>query len=490
MYDYIIIGAGVGGLSAGLNLVKHGKKVLILEKNSLPGGLTSTFKRGRFEFDTSIYDLYDYGNSDHIGSLQKELQALDINIDAEVVPMNTRVKILDKNQEYVINGEVEDWFLTLESLRSNSIEALRNLLPIIKEIHEALEKLKNNIEIKETDYPYFYKYLDVCAQDALFDLKIPKNTIHYLGYLWVDLASPLNKLSFIDFSDFMYKFMFKKPCVLKEKNLSFILKLVARYEELGGKIYTRSEVGEIDNGEIKKVKLLSGEEYEAREIICDLSPHYVFKDLVKQEYPDVNRLENARTLSCSSLVVYLGLNKSVQELGLKNYKYYQFQNLDSSQNIKNMYNLNHRTFEAYVPNIVNEKASPNGTSILILKTNYYGNAFSNITCDYELTKRDLAADLIREFESAFHIDITTYIEEIEIATPYTFLHQTNNPNGSIYGYMRSGYDNGINRLINYEMEKVSGLSFVGASSVLASGVDNAFASGIYITNKLLEGSDK
>ena len=53
IYDYIVIGTGLGGLGAGLNLAAHNKKVLMLEKNSLPGGLVGTFKKGRFEFDTS-----------------------------------------------------------------------------------------------------------------------------------------------------------------------------------------------------------------------------------------------------------------------------------------------------------------------------------------------------------------------------------------------------------------------------------------------------
>ena len=32
IYDYLIIGAGLGGLSAGLNLTSKNKKVIILEK--------------------------------------------------------------------------------------------------------------------------------------------------------------------------------------------------------------------------------------------------------------------------------------------------------------------------------------------------------------------------------------------------------------------------------------------------------------------------
>jgi len=48
-YDYIIIGAGMGGITAGLELANNHKKVLILEKNSLPGGCVTTFKKGRFD---------------------------------------------------------------------------------------------------------------------------------------------------------------------------------------------------------------------------------------------------------------------------------------------------------------------------------------------------------------------------------------------------------------------------------------------------------
>lgn len=40
-YDFIIIGAGMGGLSAGNFLARYGKKVLVLEKHSIPGGLVT-----------------------------------------------------------------------------------------------------------------------------------------------------------------------------------------------------------------------------------------------------------------------------------------------------------------------------------------------------------------------------------------------------------------------------------------------------------------
>jgi phytoene dehydrogenase-like protein len=58
-FDYIIIGAGMGGLSAGNFLAKYNKKVLILEKHNIPGGLVTSFKRKGVQFDLGIESLYE-----------------------------------------------------------------------------------------------------------------------------------------------------------------------------------------------------------------------------------------------------------------------------------------------------------------------------------------------------------------------------------------------------------------------------------------------
>ena len=487
-YDYIIIGAGIGGLSAGLNLAYNNKKVLVLEKNSLPGGLVTTFKRGRFEFDASLYDLMDYGDEEHVGSLQRLFKKYNLEIETIPILFNTRIKSIDNKFEEVIKGEIDDWILRLEELHSGSMSTFRSLLPILKEIHEALRALKKGKKTIEKDFPNFMKYLDKNAYDALVDLNIPNDTIHILGYLWIEIGSPLNKLSFIDFAECMYKYIFKKPVALQNKNIDLTLKMAKRLEELGGKIYYRSCVSEIkDENDKKAVVLKDGKTYYTKEIICNASERYALKNLIKEEHHEANQKENARTISMNGLVVYLGLNKSYQDLKLYNYRYYEFQNLNSATNIKGMNRFYHHTIEAVVPNIVNEFASPKNTTILVLKTLYYGDVWKNVAKEnYYQTKEMLADALIEEFENAFHVDIKEYIEEMEIATPFTFERFTNNINGSMFGPMRLGYDNSIHRLLSYESERIPHISFVGSSSLFGSGVDNAFYSGYYITEKLLE----
>ena len=56
-YDVVIIGAGVGGLTAGAFLSKSGFSVCILEKEPHAGGYLAGFRRKDFRFDTAIHWL-------------------------------------------------------------------------------------------------------------------------------------------------------------------------------------------------------------------------------------------------------------------------------------------------------------------------------------------------------------------------------------------------------------------------------------------------
>jgi phytoene dehydrogenase-like protein len=49
-YDVIVIGAGIGGLGCAARLTKHGRRVLILERNSHIGGTSYIFRRNGFTF--------------------------------------------------------------------------------------------------------------------------------------------------------------------------------------------------------------------------------------------------------------------------------------------------------------------------------------------------------------------------------------------------------------------------------------------------------
>ncbi|MBE6427618.1 MAG: NAD(P)/FAD-dependent oxidoreductase [Planctomycetaceae bacterium] len=62
MYDTIIIGAGMSGLSAGCRLAHYEKKVCILEKHSLVGGLNSFYRQRGRNHDVGLHAVTNYAD--------------------------------------------------------------------------------------------------------------------------------------------------------------------------------------------------------------------------------------------------------------------------------------------------------------------------------------------------------------------------------------------------------------------------------------------
>ena len=54
-YDVVIVGAGIGGLTAGALLSKAGLSVCVLEKEPHPGGYRAGFRRKDFLCDIAIH---------------------------------------------------------------------------------------------------------------------------------------------------------------------------------------------------------------------------------------------------------------------------------------------------------------------------------------------------------------------------------------------------------------------------------------------------
>ena len=51
-YDVVIVGSGIGGLCCGSILALSGKKVLICEAHTQPGGVAHSFKRNGYTFES------------------------------------------------------------------------------------------------------------------------------------------------------------------------------------------------------------------------------------------------------------------------------------------------------------------------------------------------------------------------------------------------------------------------------------------------------
>ncbi|MGD1873407.1 MAG: phytoene desaturase family protein [Mastigocoleus sp.] len=74
-FDVIVIGSGIGGLSAAGLLARYGKRVLVCESHNIAGGAVHSFRRKGFKFDSGASFYCGLTNA---GSLNPVKQVLDI----------------------------------------------------------------------------------------------------------------------------------------------------------------------------------------------------------------------------------------------------------------------------------------------------------------------------------------------------------------------------------------------------------------------------
>jgi phytoene dehydrogenase-like protein len=72
----IIIGAGMGGLAAGIYGQRNGFQTQIFEMHTLPGGQCTAWKRKGYTFDICIHHLFGCDPSSRIYDLWQELGAM------------------------------------------------------------------------------------------------------------------------------------------------------------------------------------------------------------------------------------------------------------------------------------------------------------------------------------------------------------------------------------------------------------------------------
>ncbi|MEK7822007.1 MAG: FAD-dependent oxidoreductase, partial [Planctomycetota bacterium] len=107
-YDVVVIGAGIGGLVCSAFLSRKGKKVLLVEQHSQPGGYCTTFKRKGFIFDAAVHHIGGCGRYSIVGRCLKEL-----GLGMEFFRLDPMDSLVFPDFSIDIPAEIEDYIALL-----------------------------------------------------------------------------------------------------------------------------------------------------------------------------------------------------------------------------------------------------------------------------------------------------------------------------------------------------------------------------------------
>ena len=234
-YDVLIIGGGVAGLMAGIELSKNDKKVVILEKESVVGGQCRT---EILETKDETY-RFDYGGHRFITNNEVLLSFVEEILGDDLLVANRSSVILHQNRiyEYPLNIKNLLKVAPFKLLFGTFIDSLKIIFKLVKPNNSSFKSWIVS-RFGETLYENFFGPYT----KKLWGIE-PEN-------LSADWAG--QRISLLDLKDVVKKLLFKNKKTVRTYAKSYRypkygfgglpLKMAKKFESLGGKIFTNESV--------------------------------------------------------------------------------------------------------------------------------------------------------------------------------------------------------------------------------------------------------
>lgn len=476
-YDCVIVGAGLGGLSCALTLSSQKRKVLLVERHNIPGGLATSFVRGRFEFEVALHQMSGIGRETHPGALRKILEReWGLLPEFVRVPEAYRVVSAALNLDLELPFGIEDFVATVEQALPGTGGKVSTYFSLCQEVFEAYAFLGPASEGRADwlfdKFPRFRAFIQKSLAEVALEFEFSPELTEVLQGYWPYLGVPPESLDFTIWAAMFYSYIAFGGYILRRTSHALAAEMHRKVVANGSTV--------VLNQRVDAIRRLPDNEWEVQVGSHVLRARSVVGNTPQVGFREVGPAPGARRLGASALVVYLGLDADPAELGLANYEYaIALQDSDLVHRGLCEALIRPKALTAICLNRAIPDCSPLGTTILTLMVLVQGNAFdAEVAEDYLETKMAMAEDLISVMSRYLRKDLRSHIEEIEVATPETFNRYTGVPNGTIYGFDQSTKDSSAIRFLTRKPEGAPrGWEYAGGFGEFGHGFASAILSG-------------
>lgn len=504
-YDAIIVGSGLGGLTTAALFAKKKKKVLILEKHYVPGGFTHTFKRKDLVWDVGVHYVGQVGD-------EKALMTKAFNYVTENkikwAPMGHVYDkaIIDGDEYNFVCGEENQIQELLKSFPEEE-KAIRTYYSMIRNMGAATSMFFGEKSMPQWLSNFmgsllrkkFYKYSDQTTYEVLKSLTSNTKLIAVLCAQCGNYGLPPKQSSFAmqamiagHYLDGGYY-----PVGGAAEIHHTILETI---EKNGGQLALKADVKEIltQKNKVVGVKLQNGDVLNAPIVISNVGAHNTFRKLLTEDsYHDnglMKELEDVKA-SVSHICLYIGLNRSDEELNLPKNNYWLYDNyafddtyskyiLDPELDIP----LAYISFpSAKDPEW--DKTHPHKATIQVICAASY-----DWVKQWENTKWQKRGEEYENFKEIFKEKLTAKLLQVvpqikehiiisEISTPLSTKHFSSYEQGEIYGLEHTPKRFRLNKLRVHT--SIKGLYLTG-QDIISVGVGGALFSGVLSASSILK----
>jgi phytoene dehydrogenase-like protein len=455
--DALIIGSGIGGLTAGIILAKLCRRVTVVEKNPLPGGLMRSYTRSGFDCPIGVHYMGSLAEGQPLRRLWDYLGV------TSMIPLE-RMGLQGVIDRYIFDDFSFDLQESIDAFEENLKRSFPHEHSQIATIMTDLRKISQSLHSLEVLMASGATFLSPDSLEAMGEKLARLGCSNRLKWV-LGVPSSLIGVPLQECPAFYY-YMAIASYLMSSWRLACSSSRMAdafasRFKSLGGEMITEDGVEKIlvRSGKVSGVVLKSGRTLKAATVIAAVHPLNVVamlpKDAVKPAYAErVAKLEDTKGLFSVTLAVDADAHEAMP------------------YNIYRIYPEEDGTISRGTFHQLRKSGKPRKNILSMITTSsaaewrqWQETASGRRGSDYVEAKERKARLLIAEAEKIF--GRLRGGEILDTYTPLTIRDKVGSPGGSAYGILRSVKQ--LLKVASLHRTSVEGLFLAGQNS-LAPGI--------------------
>ena len=486
-YDAIIIGAGMAGLTSALKLTSEGKKVIILERQPVPGGVGTSFRRKGFKFEASLHFVDALAPGEEVRNF---LDDQGVGQRIEFIELKEFGRVIYPEHDFVVGNDFESTKSWCKANFSDEAKGIESLFTDVSNFSAEFDRFMDSklpAWFKLLISPFFYRSIiktSYMTLEQFVNKRIKSEKLRAIFCtIWGFVGLPPKELSAFYFLIVLCGCWGKKTAYIKGGFNKLFEAMVDKIRERGSEVRFNTAIKEIrtlDGKRVRGVVTQKGEEISGKAVISNANCIDTLSKFIDSEDLRNHYAEKLGSMqkSISAFTLYLGLDVPAKALGMNNPLLSINSGYDHNESFKNcllskydqcgLAIIDHSQLDPVL-------APPGKSAICVMTLDNFANWSGLGAREYGQKKREACDAILAQLE-IYLPGISKHVEVMDAGTPRTMSRYAALPEGAVYGLAQTVAQSGINRLS--QRTKIKGLFLCGAWTQPGCGVHGCFVSGI------------
>jgi phytoene dehydrogenase-like protein len=415
-FDFVVIGSGMAGLTAGALLAKAGHSVCLLEAHEYPGGCAHSFPMGRYTFCAAVHYIFFCGEGEPVYNLLKKLGLHERIRFARLDPEGyDHFRCPSAGLSFRIPNGLEKWAERLADRFPRQRPAIVEFFAVVRQLAWELRQLPWQMTARDLlrgwwRLPAVRRYRRWTLERLLEKLRLSAEVRAILATQFGDLGLPPADMSLAAYAALVWCYGqgAYHPIGHFKELIDGLADSIRTSPNSAIEYQTEVTQMRVDGRRLAEVRTADGRTFTGRTFIVNFDPRACVEMLGRERFPRWFLKQTSYDYSISSYTIYLGLRDlDLREHGFGSFNVWHYPNLDINGTYRRQTvdgDLSDPCLFLSTPTLHegcrNDEACPPGEQILEIVT----------VCDYERFR-----SLKNQDHSAYHRrkkEITDRILEI------------------------------------------------------------------------------